>query len=71
MRFCIDYRKLNQVTKNDAHPLWRIDDMLVALKDARLFSTLDLRRGYWQIQMDPKDQAKTAFVTHNGLYKFL
>ena len=67
----VDYRKLNAVTLNAANPLPRFDDTLEALKGAKLFTTLDLRRGYWQIAMNPADRNKTAFVTHNGLYEFL
>ena len=69
-RFCIDYRKLNAITKKDAHPLPRVDDLLDALQGSCMFSTLDLRSGYWQISMDPKDQHKTAFVTPSGLWEF-
>ena len=70
-RFCVDYRKLNQVTKKDAHPLPRIDDLLNALHGSKYFSTLDLRSGNWEISVDPQDQEKTAFVTPHGLWEFV
>ena len=54
----------------DAQPLPRIDDTLDTLWQAYFFSTLDLASGYWQVQLDPKDQEKTAFVTPFGLYQF-
>ena len=70
IRFCIDYRKLNEVTLKDAYPLPRIEDNLDALKGARWFTTLDLASGYWQVEMDPGDKEKTAFCTRYGLYQF-
>ena len=70
IRFCVDYRKLNTVTKKDSYPLPRVDDLLDALADAKWFSTLDLASGYWQVEMDPTDQEKTAFTTSDGLYEF-
>ena len=69
-RFCIDYRKLNDVTRKDAYPLPRIDDTLDALSGSLYFSTLDLYSGYWQVEMDPRDKEKTAFTTRQGLFQW-
>ena len=70
MRFCIDYRHLNERTIKDSYALPRIDECLDTLKGATWFTTLDLRSGYHQVAMDPKDADKTAFVTRRGMYKF-
>ena len=70
LRFCVDYRKLNRITKKDRHPLPRIDDLLDSFQDATCFTTLDLASGYWQIEMDPEDREKTAFITDDGIYEF-
>ena len=69
-RFCVDYRRLNTVTRKDVYPLPRIDDILDTLGRAKYFTTLDLSAGYWQVELDPESQAKTAFTSHCGLYEF-
>ena len=69
-RFCMDFRKVNDLTKKDAHPLPRIDDTLDALGGAQWFTTLDLASGYWQVEVNPADRKKTAFATPDGLYQF-
>lgn len=70
VRFCIDYRKLNSITKKDAFPLPRIDDALDTLAGAKWFSTLDLASGYWQCRMNQEDKEKTAFSTHKGHFEW-
>ena len=70
MRFCVDYRRLNAVTRKDVFPLPRIDDLLDQLKGKTVFSILDAKSGYWQIKMERESQEKTAFVTTQGLYEF-
>ena len=69
-RFCIDYRSLNAVTKGDAFPLPRVDDLLDQLGQSKCFSTLDLAAGYWQIPVDEQSREKTAFATPEGLFEF-
>ncbi|UYV69036.1 K02A2.6-like, partial [Cordylochernes scorpioides] len=70
LRFCVDYRRLNKITNKDVYPLPRIDDALDTLSGSRYFSTMDMRSGYWQIEVDDKDREKTAFITPDGLYEF-
>ena len=70
LRFCIDYRKVNSNTIGDAYPLPRIDESLDALAGSKLFSTLDLLSGYWQIPLDEDARDKSTFVTRNGLWRW-
>ena len=70
LRFCIDFRLVNRLTKKDAFPLPRTDEQLQQLSGATMYTTMDLQAGYWQIGMAPEDQEKTAFVTEDGLYEW-
>ena len=69
-RFCVDYRRLNAVTRKDAYPLPRIDTCLESLAGAKWFCTTDLASGYWQCPMERSSQEKTSFATHKGTYSF-
>lgn len=71
LRFCIDYRRLNTITRKDVYPLPRVDDLLVALGEAQYFTSLDLASGYWQIGLSEDARQKSTFVTYNGLFEFL
>ena len=70
LRFCVDYRKVNAVTRKDAYPLPRVDDTLDTLGGSKFFTTLDLASGYWQVEVATEDRPKTAFVTPEGLFQF-
>ena len=70
LQFCVDYRRLNAITRKDVYPLPQIDDLLDQLDGKRVFTTLDVRTGYWQIRMKEASREKTAFATMNGLHKF-
>ena len=70
LRLCVDYRRLNSVSRTDTYPMARVDDLIDSLGKAKYISTLDLSRGYWQIPMESQDQRKTACTTPFGLYEF-
>ena len=79
---CVDFRKVNdlqsQVRRVDSAtsgnislvPLPKIDKMYAALRGANIFTTLDLRSGYYQINLDEESKAKPAFMTPFGKYEF-
>ena len=71
IRFCTDYRALNKVTPQDPFPLPRIDDVFDRLTGSVFFTTIDLKSGYWQIELDEETIPKTAFSTPDGHYEYL
>ena len=70
LRFCIDYRKLNEMTVKDSYPLPRMDECIDSLGEAKVFTTLDAYSGYWQMPIREEDRDKTAFVCHAGTYQY-
>ena len=81
-RLCIDFRKVNEIQQEVLaegkkrgqillHPLPKIGEMYAKLKGVKVFSTIDLRSGYYHITLGKDSRAKTAFVTPFGKYKFL
>ena len=70
LRFCVDYRRLNDATVKDAYPLPKIQDCLDALGGAQVFSAVDLRSGYHQVELDNAAKDKTSFVTRRGTFRF-
>ncbi|GBG71317.1 hypothetical protein CBR_g8739 [Chara braunii] len=71
LRMCIDYRGLNAITVKNVEPLPRIDDLLDRVQGAKNFSKIDLKSGYYQIEVHPDDQYKTTFRTRYGHYEFI
>ena len=70
LRFCIDYRRLNEKTDLDAYPMPRIEELIDGLGGAQYLTTIDLARGYWQVPMADKAKELTVFVTPYGLFQF-
>ena len=67
---CIDYRKLNSVTRKDHFPLPFIDQMVERLASHDYYCFLDGNSGYNQILLDPEDQEKTTFTCPFGMFAY-
>ncbi|EFO82947.1 hypothetical protein CRE_00852 [Caenorhabditis remanei] len=70
VRMCVDYRKVNKVVKNNAHPLPHIEATLQSLTGKKIFTTLDLLAGYWQIPLEERSKEITAFAIGSELFEY-
>ena len=70
VRYCIDQRKVNEVTVKDRCPLPKISECIDAFAECEYFSCLDMTNGYYQIKMEGEDRYKMAFVTKYGQFVF-
>ncbi|KAL2082602.1 hypothetical protein ACEWY4_022420 [Coilia grayii] len=70
IKFCIDFRQVNALSKVDPYPMPRIDELVERLGKAKYITTIDLSRGYWQVPLSPRAKEVTAFRTPFGLYHF-
>ena len=70
LRFCCDFRPLNDVTVKDAFPLPRIDESLSRIANAKIFTSIDLAWAFWQIPLKKRDRRKTAFACELGLFEW-
>jgi hypothetical protein len=71
LRLCVDYRPFNAVTVKNKYLLPHINILFDQLTSAKVFFKVDLRLGYHQIKIHPKDVPKTTFSTRYGLYEYL
>lgn len=70
VRLCVDYRKLNSQTIKDAYALPNLEESFSALAGSQWFSVMDLKSGYYQVEMNEEDKPKTVFVCPFGFYEF-
>ena len=70
LRLCVDYRRLNTISKGDAYPMPRVEDLIDRVGKAIYISTIDLTKGYWQVPVAVEDRPKTAFTSPMGLFQF-
>ena len=72
LRFCIDFRRLNERTEKDSFPMLRMIDTMETMVGAKIFSSMDLKSGFWQVKMAEESCPYTAFTVGSlGVYEFL
>lgn len=71
VRVCVDYRNLNKKIVKDRYPLPLIEDQLDALQVVKIFSTLDLKNGFFHVPVEENSRNYTAFIVPDGMYEFL
>ena len=70
IRLCVDMRQVNRAVVTDGYPLPRIEDVLDRLRGSKVFSRLDLKDAYHQLELHPESRELTTFVSHQGLYRY-
>ena len=70
IRLCVDMRQANRAIIRERHPIPTIDEVLQEMNDSQVFSKLDLKWGYHQIELEESSRPITTFVTHQGLYRY-
>ena len=71
LRLCVDYRKLNQVTKKNSYPIPPMSHLLTAFRDTKIFSKIDLRGAYYLVRIAEGHEYLTAFNTRHGAFEYL
>ena len=69
-RICVDFRKINGITRQTPFYMPRVEEVLEGVGQATFISKLDLSKGYYQVQLTDDAQPKTAFTSHRGTYQF-
>ena len=70
VRVCIDYRKLNEVTVADPYYMTTMEEIVERIGASKVMSKLDLAKGFYQVEVDPKSRKKTAFISPFGKFEF-
>ncbi|KAK3717696.1 hypothetical protein QZH41_001100 [Actinostola sp. cb2023] len=70
IRLCVDMRRANEAIIRERHPIPHVDEVLHSLNQSTVFSKLDLKWGYHQVELEPESRSITTFVTHCGLYRY-
>ena len=65
---CIDYRPLNRYTVTENHPIPAIDDIFIKLRNAKVYTKLDLKLGFWQVEVHPESRHYTGFISPLGIF---
>ena len=71
IRFCVDYRRLNAITKKDCYPISLIEKILTQLEGAKYFTKIDICQAFYQIRMSEDSEELTIFLTRFGAFKYL
>ena len=71
IRFCVDYRRLNAITKKDRYPIPLIEETLAQLEGAKYFTKIDIRQAFYRIRMSEDSEELTTFLTRFGTFKYL